>query len=416
MSEEWPKTALSHLADITMGQSPESSSINTDELGLPFLQGCAEFGPRTPNAKIHCSPPLRVAKSGAVLISVRAPVGTTNLADQAYCIGRGLGAVSGRVGISDSIFLLNAIEQNVGYLHRRSQGSTFAAIGSKELAELPIPDLPYTKQCWIAEILSTVDEAMEQTEALVTKLRQMKAGLMHDLFTRGVTPDGHLRPTRQEAPHLYHQTPLGWLPKEWKFLSLQTEIGIGHGFAFSGEFFSDAPPGSVLLTPGNFHRDGGLYFTAGNTKYFQGPIPKETILEHGEMVTVMTDLSPQTLILGRFAMVETTFPVLHNQRVGRVSLKNKADWEWNYLCHALNNESLRRQIIVEATGTTVRHTSPGRILSKQIARPSLDEQRTSLSMMNAINQRLVLEEEVFAKLGQQKLGLMQGLLTGRVPV
>ncbi len=57
-----------------------------------------------------------------------------------------------------------------------------------------------SQQRRIAEILATVDEAMEQTEALVAKLQQMKAGLMHDLFTRGVTPEGHLRPTRQEAP------------------------------------------------------------------------------------------------------------------------------------------------------------------------------------------------------------------------
>ncbi|MCB1133159.1 MAG: restriction endonuclease subunit S [Verrucomicrobiae bacterium] len=77
-----------------------------------------------------------------------------------------------------------------------------------------IPKPPEQRR--IAEILTTVDEAMEQTEALVGKLEQMKAGLMHDLFTRGVTPEGKLRPTRQQAPHLYHETPLGWIPKEWE--------------------------------------------------------------------------------------------------------------------------------------------------------------------------------------------------------
>ncbi len=59
----------------------------------------------------------------------------------------------------------------------------------------------------IAEILSTVDEAIEQTEALIAKYQQIKAGLMHDLFTRGVTPDGHLRPTRTQAPHLLQRIP-----------------------------------------------------------------------------------------------------------------------------------------------------------------------------------------------------------------
>ena len=67
----------------------------------------------------------------------------------------------------------------------------------------------------IAEILTTVDEAIEQTEALIAKTQQIKAGLMHDLFTRGVTPDGQLRPPRSEAPQLYKESPLGWIPKEW---------------------------------------------------------------------------------------------------------------------------------------------------------------------------------------------------------
>ena len=72
----------------------------------------------------------------------------------------------------------------------------------------------------IAEILSTVDEAIEQTEALIAKYQQIKAGLMHDLFTRGVTPDGHLRPTRTQAPHLYKESPLGWIPKEWEVVRI----------------------------------------------------------------------------------------------------------------------------------------------------------------------------------------------------
>ncbi len=83
---------LADYADVTMGQSPESDLCNTQGKGLPFLQGSAEFGRRNPESAIFCHPPLRTAKAGAVLISVRAPVGSMNYADQEYCIGRGLGA------------------------------------------------------------------------------------------------------------------------------------------------------------------------------------------------------------------------------------------------------------------------------------------------------------------------------------
>lgn len=74
---------------------------------------------------------------------------------------------------------------------------------------------PPAQQERIAEILSTVDDAIEQTEALIAKTQQIKAGLTHDLFTRGVTTDGKLRPPREEAPQFYKKSPLGWIPKEW---------------------------------------------------------------------------------------------------------------------------------------------------------------------------------------------------------
>ncbi|OGT08778.1 MAG: hypothetical protein A3J49_17975 [Gallionellales bacterium RIFCSPHIGHO2_02_FULL_57_16] len=279
-----------------------------------------------------------------------------------------------------------------------------------------LPTIAREQQQKIAAILTCVDTSIEKTEALIAKYQQIKAGLMHDLFTRGVTADGKLRPPREQAPELYQETPIGWIPKEWEVAELKSEIGIAHGFAFSGEYFSDTPPGEVLLTPGNFHRDGGLYFTVENTKYFQGPIPPATVLPNGEMVTVMTDLSPQTLILGRFAIVETPFFLLHNQRIGRVMLKRKDRWDWSYLCYALNDERVRRKIIVEATGTTVRHTSPLRILGNRVARPHLEEQRRSIEVIRSIERRLVEEQASLLKSKQEKLGLMTDLLTGQVRV
>ena len=87
----------------------------------------------------------------------------------------------------------------------------------------------------IAEILSTVDEAIEQTEALIAKYQQIKAGLMHDLFTRGVTPDGHLRSTYKQAPHLYRESSLGWIPKEWEVEKLGSLAEIVSGVTLGME-------------------------------------------------------------------------------------------------------------------------------------------------------------------------------------
>ncbi|NJO97582.1 MAG: hypothetical protein HC764_17585 [Pleurocapsa sp. CRU_1_2] len=76
------------------------------------------------------------------------------------------------------------------------------------------------KQKKIVKILNTIDRTIAKTEALIEKYQQIKAGLMHDLFTRGIGADGKLRSPREEAPELYQETAIGWIPKEWKIKSL----------------------------------------------------------------------------------------------------------------------------------------------------------------------------------------------------
>ncbi len=92
------------------------------------------------------------------------------------------------------------------------KGGTRAKLNQKELREIEI-HAPKNKlrQKKIATILQTI----EKTEALIEKYHQIKAGLMHDLFTRGITADGKLRPPREQAPELYQETAIGWIPKEW---------------------------------------------------------------------------------------------------------------------------------------------------------------------------------------------------------
>ena len=102
---------LGEVSEITMGQSPESLSLNTSEEGLPFLQGCAEFGRKSPLTTVYCNPPLRVSKPESVLISVRAPVGTLNWGDQSYCIGRGLASIRADGNVAETDFLFYAIAQ-----------------------------------------------------------------------------------------------------------------------------------------------------------------------------------------------------------------------------------------------------------------------------------------------------------------
>ena len=410
MSESCIERPLSELATITMGQSPESSCINTTERGLPFLQGCAEFGERVPIAKLHCFPPLRIAKSSSVLISVRAPVGTTNFADQDYCIGRGLGAVSAKQHMADNIFLLHAIERNVGFLHRRSQGSTFLAIGSKELLALPVLSLPLGTQRHIAEILSTVDEAIEQTEALIAKYQQIKAGLMHDLFTRGLTPDGHLRPTYEQAPHLYKESPLGWIPKEWEVEPLRHFVPtVVYGVSVS---MSEDPAGVPVLRMNNIEQ-GRIDVT--DLKFSQSLEVRSLLLKPGDVLFNRTNSLDH---VGKTAIWRSELPVasfasyLVRLDVDRYKMRSLFLTSW------LNLPSTQLGIRRFATpGVHQVNINPTNLRRMECAAPNdLAEQDLITDRIEQLETFVSSNEQRLAKLRQQKHGLMQDLLTGRVRV
>ncbi len=93
----WVEGKLSQpeIASITMGQSPPSSTYNFNNEGLPFFQGKADFGEVHPTPRVWCTAPNKIAEPGDILLSVRAPVGPTNIANDQCCIGRGLAAVRG---------------------------------------------------------------------------------------------------------------------------------------------------------------------------------------------------------------------------------------------------------------------------------------------------------------------------------
>ena len=137
---EWTSDELGRLAELRMGQSPPGSVVGELRDGLPFLQGNAEFGVRSPRPRYQCNEAPRRAEPDDVLISVRAPVGAINIADQACGIGRGLAAV--RFSKLDQRFGHRALQETAIMLDRVSQGTTFAAIGRTELASLRLPVPP----------------------------------------------------------------------------------------------------------------------------------------------------------------------------------------------------------------------------------------------------------------------------------
>lgn len=180
--EQWLHNKLgdSQVSTIIMGQSPSSSAYNEEGIGIPFLQGCAEFGEVFPNTTVFSTDLLKIAPENSILMSVRAPVGTINKADQKYVIGRGLCSI---VPVIDGDFLYYYLLQNTHKLELKAQGSTFLAINSSELNEMPISyPASLSAQRRIAAILSSADKVIDSTRRLIEKYKKMKQGMMEDLL------------------------------------------------------------------------------------------------------------------------------------------------------------------------------------------------------------------------------------------
>lgn len=153
---------LSDICEIIMGQSPSSDSYNVKGQGLPFFQGNADFGKLYPSVRLWCNCPIKKAEAGDLLVSVRAPIGAVNLANQKCCIGRGLAALRPYRDKCDAMYLYYLIKAGKNKLNWLGTGSTFKAITRSSLLSFNVPDYCIAFQRKISGKLWSVDKLIHQ--------------------------------------------------------------------------------------------------------------------------------------------------------------------------------------------------------------------------------------------------------------
>ena len=186
----WKLCNLPEFAQIEMGQSPPSGTYNHDGQGIPFFQGKAEFGRVFPRVDKYCSAPRKIAKAGSTLLSIRAPVGPTNLAKSDYCIGRGLAAICPLGGISSRfiLYLFRSIESTIS---DKGTGSTFKAVNKTFLEELEFALPPLKEQrrivARIEELFSELDKGVESLKKARTQLKKYRQAVLKQAFEGKLT-------------------------------------------------------------------------------------------------------------------------------------------------------------------------------------------------------------------------------------
>ena len=181
----WVRLGDKNIAKIIMGQSPPSTTYNQDRIGLPFYQGKTDFGDLYPSPRIWCSIPNKIAESGDILISVRAPVGPVNMCREKSCIGRGLAAIRPTNQI-DNFFLFYYFKYIEGTWTGR--GSTFGAIKKRELENLqiPLPSLPEQKRivARIEALFSKIDEIKRLRKEANDLAKTLLQSALHEVFSK----------------------------------------------------------------------------------------------------------------------------------------------------------------------------------------------------------------------------------------
>lgn len=175
----------------------------------------------------------------------------------------------------------------------------------------------------------------------------------------------------------------------WKKCKLGDVISVKHGFAFKGAFFTEVPTHYILVTPGNFHIGGS--FKDSKLKYYKGPVPQDYILHTADVIVTMTDLSKEGDTLGYSALVPNfkRFLLLHNQRIGLIVLKNN-EIEKNFIYWVMRSPHYHQYIVNTASGSTVKHTSPGRIENFEFLCPPLDEQKRIAEILGSLDDKIEL--------------------------
>jgi type I restriction enzyme S subunit len=273
--------------------------------------------------------------------------------------------------------------------------------------ELLLPPLPEQRR--IADVLDTVDAAIQQTDAVVEKQEQVKTGLLQDLLTRGLDADGRLRDPERE-PEAFRETELGLLPREWTTAQFEEVARLRHGFQFRSYHFSER--GYPVVKIKNVGEDGSLDLSEVSL------IPEEKADDFQDVELFEGDLLMSlTGNIGRVVKVpKVSGRLFQNYRVGKFTSRDTENLSKDFLELVLSSSMLSEQVRRKSNKTAQANIGKGEFLETRLPIPPLKEQERTTERVQAHTDTISEEKAYREKLEALKTGLMQDLLTGRVRV
>lgn len=421
-----PISAFTHPTDQTVQTGPFGAQLHSDDYvdeGVPFIlirnmvrggvddsdmpRILPKDAERLSNYKLKLNDIVfsRVGRVGSCFLVGQDQVGWV-ISGQLLRLRLNLAALDPR-------FLLHwirspYIERHIG---NESVGSTRQSINSTILGNMPVPEVPFREQVKTAEVLDTLDTAIHKTEAIIAKLKAVKQGLLHDLLTRGIDPNGELRPPQAEALHLYKQSPLGWIPKEWRAESLaDITTLVTSGSRGWAAHYSDV--GALFVRSQNI-RTGYLDLSDRQHVFLpMGGEGQRTRLESLDLLITITGNG-----VGNVAHIPDgwTEVAYVSQHVGLVRFLEPplALLATQFLVQGAPGN---KQLLDSQYGQSKPGLSLDNLRNLYIPVPPTSERELIVERLSCVQERVDEESRYASQLRELKSGLMDDLLTGRVRV
>lgn len=307
------------------------------------------------------------------------------------------------------LFRSEKIRQSISLL---GQGSTRFNLSKNKLVDNIIVELPtIPEQTKIAEILSTMDKATEQTEAIIAKLQRIKTGLMQDLLTKGIDQNGNIR---SEETHEFKDSPLGRIPVEWDVDTIDNQVTELLDFKANGSFESLTKNVNYyyeqnyarlirLVDLRNRLNNPGVYIDKNGFKFL-----KKTRLVEGDIL--ISCVGEYTGFVCQMPKVSYHATIAPNMFV--VRFKDSIDNL--FVAKYMTSSSFQNQILLVSTSSATKLLNNPNLRSLKLILPTKAEQKRISEKFNSIEELIKLETKRLANLISIKTGLMQDLLTVKV--
>jgi type I restriction enzyme S subunit len=398
---EWDSIPIAKLGSVITGNTPDTKIREYYDGAIPFVSpsdiGITTYIRSTSKklSKGGLTKTRAIPKNSVMVVCIGSTIGKVGISSYECATNQQINSVLCNEN-NDSAFVFYSMSYLAPFIKLMASTQAVPIINKTEFGTLLTIKPPLPEQQKIAQILTSVDEVIEKTQAQIDKLKDLKTAMMQELLTKGI---GHVE---------FKDSPVGRIPVGWevcKAEEMTSEIMVGVVIKPTQYYVESGVP---ALRSANV-RESGLTFR--NMKYFSNKsndLLKKSKLQLGDLLTVRTGYPGTTAVVTKEFVGTNCIDVV----IVRPSEKIDSD----YLSMWINSDNGKGQVLKAQGGLAQQHFNVGDMRNLLVAVPSLEEQRKIFDIVNAITKKIqVTGTKQLLQLNTKK-ALMQDLLTGKVRV